>query len=88
MLGPREAALGLMIIKLEREHKKVEERGIESLLLGWPKCSFGFPYHLTKKKKKQPNKLFNQPRFFFFFCLFFCCRFSFYYFIFLLFLKI
>ena len=67
MLGPREAALGLMIIKLEREHKKVEERGIESLLLGWPKCSFGFPYHLTKKKKKkQPKKLFDQPRFFFF----------------------
>ena len=55
-----------MIIKLYGEHKKVEERGIESLLLGWPKCSFGFPYHLTKKKKK-PKKLFDQPSFFFFF---------------------
>ena len=53
MLGPREAALGLMIIKLECEHKKIEERGIESLLLGWPKCSFGFPYHLTQKKKTE-----------------------------------
>ena len=56
-----------MIIKLYGEHKKVEERGIESLLLGWPKCSFGFPYHLTKKKKKKPKKLFDQPSFFFFF---------------------
>ena len=55
-----------MIIKLYGEHKKVEERGIESLLLGWPKCSFGFPYHLTKKKKKKPKKLFDQPSFFFF----------------------
>ena len=64
MLGPREAALGLMIIKLECEHKKIEERGIESLLLGWPKCSFGFPYHLTKKKKK--NKVFDQPSCFLF----------------------
>ena len=69
MLGPREAALGLMIIKLECEHKKIEERGIESLLLGWPKCSFGFPYHLTKKKKKK-HKVFDQPSCFLFAAVF------------------
>ena len=64
MLGPREAALGLMIIKLECEHKKIEERGIESLLLGWPKCSFGFPYHLKKKKKKKTKFLTSLVVFF------------------------